>query len=427
MTVTLPKGGNMLLTDEAPGIACVRVGLGWSVKPGSGGLEIDGLIGVGGPADVPGHTDVSGATPARFVLTHQVPNPDESLGAAPGPSAVVGDVEKAVVTLAAVPGDIQRLLFGAAIYDAAGRRQSFRSVTAAYIRLVNDDNGVEIARFTLDAAEGRETAMIFGELYRHPRGWKFRAVGQGYERGLRGVAEGTAGRAGATELLSAPPTQLSGYLRRSSPARSRRNLAEHLDPPRPAAAPPKPAPAPAPKPAHPARPGLRAPSRPTPPAAPPPPPKPAPAPAARSSLLDLSSPAEPPSTQPARPARLTHPGRPAPQPTPAPAAPVTYSEHSSRHRQQQESVSVLDADHPATTWTESDRGSGRLVITLRWEPLKTARGLPRPSDVYVGALWEAGDLPGNAHRGDRPAADGRRCLTRARHRRAPAGAGAQPA
>jgi tellurium resistance protein TerD len=30
--------------------------------------------------------------------------------------------------------------------------------------------------------------MIFGELYRNGAEWKFRAVGQGYESGLAGIA-----------------------------------------------------------------------------------------------------------------------------------------------------------------------------------------------------------------------------------------------
>ncbi|MCP5767862.1 TerD family protein, partial [Klebsiella pneumoniae] len=32
-----------------------------------------------------------------------------------------------------------------------------------------------------------ETAMVFGELYRHNGEWKFRAVGQGYAGGLRAM------------------------------------------------------------------------------------------------------------------------------------------------------------------------------------------------------------------------------------------------
>jgi uncharacterized protein involved in tellurium resistance len=54
-------------------------------------------------------------------------------------------------------------------------------------------------------------------------------------------------------------------------------------------------------------------------------------------------------------------------------------------------VDRLDDDHPVTTWTEADRGTGGLTVTLRWEPLQTASGLPRPSDLHLGAFWQAGD------------------------------------
>jgi tellurium resistance protein TerD len=32
--------------------------------------------------------------------------------------------------------------------------------------------------------------MIFGEIYRHNGEWKFKAVGQGYEGGLKALATG---------------------------------------------------------------------------------------------------------------------------------------------------------------------------------------------------------------------------------------------
>src|SRR3954470_148407 len=213
MTVTLAKGGNFVLEAEAPGIAQVRVGIGWTSGPGSGAIEIDGLLSL----------VEEGGGSGRLVLVHQVPNPDESVAAPPGP--VVGDAERLVVTLAKVPSSVSRLQFGATIYDANGRRQTFRSVRGAYIRLVDHANGIEIARYTLDVETGSETAMVFGELYRNPRGWKFRAVGQGYAAGLRGIAGGSG------EPRSVRPVEVTDYLRRTSPARSRRTLAEHLDPP----------------------------------------------------------------------------------------------------------------------------------------------------------------------------------------------------
>ncbi len=54
--------------------------------------------------------------------------------------------------------------------------------------MVNRANGVELARYDLSEDASTETAMVFGELYRHGAEAKFRAVGQGYASGLAGIA-----------------------------------------------------------------------------------------------------------------------------------------------------------------------------------------------------------------------------------------------
>ncbi len=56
------------------------------------------------------------------------------------------------------------------------------------IRVVNQTDGVELARFDLSEDASTETAMIFGEVYRRGAGWKVRAVGQGCASGLHGIA-----------------------------------------------------------------------------------------------------------------------------------------------------------------------------------------------------------------------------------------------
>ncbi len=52
---------------------------------------------------------------------------------------------------------------------------------------MNNDSNVEAARYDLSEDASTETAMLFGELYRHAGEWKFRAVGQGYAGGLGSV------------------------------------------------------------------------------------------------------------------------------------------------------------------------------------------------------------------------------------------------
>jgi hypothetical protein len=63
----------------------------------------------------------------------------------------------------------------------------FGQVGNAFIRVVNQAGGQEIARYDLSEDASTETAMVFGELYRHGAEWKFRAVGQGYASGLAGI------------------------------------------------------------------------------------------------------------------------------------------------------------------------------------------------------------------------------------------------
>ena len=55
---------------------------------------------------------------------------------------------------------------------------------------MNAAGGVEIARYDLSEDASTETAMTFGELYRHNGEWKFKAIGQGYAGGLGALASG---------------------------------------------------------------------------------------------------------------------------------------------------------------------------------------------------------------------------------------------
>lgn len=55
------------------------------------------------------------------------------------------------------------------------------------MRIVDMESDVEIARFDLTEDYSTETAMIFGEVYRHDGDWKFKVVGQGFADGLEAM------------------------------------------------------------------------------------------------------------------------------------------------------------------------------------------------------------------------------------------------
>ncbi|CAM3901060.1 TerD family protein [Mycobacterium frederiksbergense] len=181
---SLPKGANISLTQGAPKLTTVTVGLGWDVDPGGGpGFDIDAsAIACGDDRRV--------LTDNHFVFYNNLRSPegtivhwgDNTTGEGDG------DDERIDVDLQATPATITSIFFIASIFDADTRGQSFGKIRNAYIRVNDQPTGGELARFDLSDSAATETAMIFGELYRRSGDWKFRAIGQGYDTGLAGVA-----------------------------------------------------------------------------------------------------------------------------------------------------------------------------------------------------------------------------------------------
>ena len=185
MGVSLSKGGNVSLTKEAPGLTAVTVGLGWDVRTTTGtdfDLDASALL-------VDANSKV--VSDKHFVFFNNLKTPEGAVEHT-GDNLTgegEGDDEQIKVNLAAVPAEVAKVVFPVSIYDAETRQQSFGQVRNAFIRVVNQADNAELARYDLTEDASTETAMVFGELYRHGAEWKFRAVGQGYASGLRGIAQ----------------------------------------------------------------------------------------------------------------------------------------------------------------------------------------------------------------------------------------------
>ena len=95
-----------------------------------------------------------------------------------------GDDEQIRINLTAIPENISRIAFTVTIYEAEERRQNFGQVNNAFIRIYNENNGEELLRYDLGEDFSIETAVVFGELYKHNGEWKFNAIGGGYQGGL---------------------------------------------------------------------------------------------------------------------------------------------------------------------------------------------------------------------------------------------------
>lgn len=90
-----------------------------------------------------------------------------------------GDDENIYVSLPEIPMDVQTILFCVVIYDAYARKQQFKNVKNAYVRIVNETNGeTEVCRYNLTEDGGDNTAVMFAELYKDGNEWNFKAIGK---------------------------------------------------------------------------------------------------------------------------------------------------------------------------------------------------------------------------------------------------------
>ena len=186
MGVSLTKGGNVSLTKEAgsAGLSAATVGLGRDVRTTTGAdfdLDASALV-----------VNAAGKilSDQHFVFFNNLTSPDGAVEHT-GDNLTGegdGDDEAVKINLTAMPAEADKVVFAVSIYEAEARAQSFGQVRNAFIRVVNQADGAELARYDLSEDASTETAMIFGEVYRHGSEWKFRAVGQGYSTGLAGIA-----------------------------------------------------------------------------------------------------------------------------------------------------------------------------------------------------------------------------------------------
>lgn len=184
MAVSLSKGSNVSLSKEAPGLTEVTVGLGWEARATDGaGFDLDASVFVLGDNDKVLSDDAFVFYNNKVFDGGKVEHlGDNRTGEGEG------DDEQVNVNLAGLTANAKKLAFSVTIHEAEQRKQSFGQINKAYIRVVNKSTGAEIARYDLSEDASTETAMIFGELYRHGEEWKFKAIGQGFAGGLAPLA-----------------------------------------------------------------------------------------------------------------------------------------------------------------------------------------------------------------------------------------------
>ncbi|KPI28513.1 Tellurium resistance [Actinobacteria bacterium OV320] len=165
--MSMSKGSNAPVPTTA-----LRVELGWRSGTGVPDADASALLLAGGKV----------RSDADFVFYNQ---PAHSSGAVrhEGKRDAGGRVtDSLLVDLARVEPAIETIVLAASTDGG-----SFGQVPDLYIEVRDAAQGTVAARFD-SAGATVETAFVLGEFYRRQGAWKFRAVGQGYDSGLEGLA-----------------------------------------------------------------------------------------------------------------------------------------------------------------------------------------------------------------------------------------------
>ncbi len=186
MPISLKKGQKVSLTKGNPGLKKVMVGLGWDVNQFDTGKAFD--------LDTAAFlvTDTGKVSKAEdFVFYGNLVHPSGAVEHMGDNLTGVGDGddEQIKIDLSLIPANISKIAFTVTIYEAEERRQNFGQINNAFIRIYDEEKGEQLLEYDLDEDFSIETAVVFGELYKHNGEWKFNAIGSGYQGGLAALCE----------------------------------------------------------------------------------------------------------------------------------------------------------------------------------------------------------------------------------------------
>ncbi|KQN79253.1 MULTISPECIES: TerD family protein [unclassified Duganella] len=175
MSVSLSKGQKINLEKEGGGaLGKVTMGLGWDA------IKTKGFLGFGSKSEAV-DLDASvvmfdeGNRPVDVIWFRQLRSKDGSVVHTGDnrTGAGDGDDEQINVDLNAVPPTVKSLVFTVNSFTG----QTFSQVENAYCRLIDANNGQEVARFNL-SVQGPHSAQIMAKVYRHNGAWKMHAIGE---------------------------------------------------------------------------------------------------------------------------------------------------------------------------------------------------------------------------------------------------------
>jgi tellurium resistance protein TerD len=177
----MKRGANVALTREIPNLTGLVLGMSW--KAGAEHVLDESLV----FAAVLCGPDGRARSDQDLVFFNQLTAADESVHQLE--QALGADREQIVIELAAVPAEIHRIVAVLYVNEWPGQRRTLGQLRSCVIRVLDTADNRELVRSEeLAPAFSTETAVVLGEVYRHDQDWKFKVLGQGYSKGITGIA-----------------------------------------------------------------------------------------------------------------------------------------------------------------------------------------------------------------------------------------------
>ena len=175
MSVNLTKGQKISLSKEGDAsLTKVVMGLGWDAKKATG---LMGLLGGSQTIDLDASCLQFDANKNMLdaIWFMQLRSKDGSITHTGDnrTGAGEGDDEQIIVDLTKVPAVVKSLVFVVNSFTGI----DFSKIENAFCRIVNQQTGVEIAKYDL-SCQGKHTAQIMAKVYRHNGEWKMHAIGE---------------------------------------------------------------------------------------------------------------------------------------------------------------------------------------------------------------------------------------------------------
>lgn len=209
----LSKGERFSLSKAAPGLAIVKVGMGWHPNSQPDGPDFDldvSAFAINSQFKIPsdsyfvfyGQTKMGNCIEdaKEKGLFRPLTEDGAIKGAIDDPDGRRSDGdddEDMLIDLTRVDNKIEQIIIGCSICKFPNDRKNdrrtlglhFGQVDGCYIRIVDESTGQELLRYDLKEKFTNEDVLEFGRLYRSDNGWEFEAMGRAYTGSLQTLVD----------------------------------------------------------------------------------------------------------------------------------------------------------------------------------------------------------------------------------------------